>query len=228
MSALASQITSLTIVYSTVYSGRGSKKTSEFRVTGLCAGNSPVTGEFPAQRASNAENASIWWRHHGEVWRLLSPSSRLFLRQRVPTANKENITVSYYEPVWVKSPMTNGFPWFGPVIRKSLWRHHVARYWVGIDLYNGFLVIWCPLHQILIPHKETHAKHQYLVATQLSLLASPLAPTQHRAMVKTMSYQQQGKRNNIHRKCYNHRLLYSFQKMSQLAHDSSEIMFWYQ
>ena len=28
------------------------------------AGNSPVTGEFPAQRASNAENVSIWWRHH--------------------------------------------------------------------------------------------------------------------------------------------------------------------
>ena len=25
----------------------------------------PVTGEFPAQMASNAENASIWWRHHG-------------------------------------------------------------------------------------------------------------------------------------------------------------------
>ena len=41
-----------------------SKKTSKLRVTGLCAGNSPVTGEFPAQRASNAENVSIWWRHH--------------------------------------------------------------------------------------------------------------------------------------------------------------------
>ena len=27
-----------------------SKKTSKLRVTGLCAGNSPVTGEFPAQR----------------------------------------------------------------------------------------------------------------------------------------------------------------------------------
>ena len=25
----------------------------------------PVTGEFPAQRASNAENVSIRWRHHG-------------------------------------------------------------------------------------------------------------------------------------------------------------------
>ena len=29
----------------------------------LC-GNSPWTGEFPAQMASNAENVSIWWRHH--------------------------------------------------------------------------------------------------------------------------------------------------------------------
>ena len=42
---------------------RRSKKTSKLRVTGLCAGNSPVTGEFHAQRASNAENISIWWRH---------------------------------------------------------------------------------------------------------------------------------------------------------------------
>ena len=43
---------------------RRSKKTSKLRVTGLCAGTSPVTGEFPAQMASNAENVSIWWRHH--------------------------------------------------------------------------------------------------------------------------------------------------------------------
>ena len=41
-----------------------SRKTSKLRVTGLCAGNSLVTGEFPAQMASNAENVSIWWRHH--------------------------------------------------------------------------------------------------------------------------------------------------------------------
>ena len=42
---------------------RRSKKISKLRVTGLCAGNSPVTGEFPAQMTSNAENVSIWWRH---------------------------------------------------------------------------------------------------------------------------------------------------------------------
>ena len=35
---------------------RRSKNTSKLRVTSLCAGNSPGTGEFPAQMASNAEN----------------------------------------------------------------------------------------------------------------------------------------------------------------------------
>ena len=44
---------------------RKSKKTSKLRVTGLCAGNSPGTGEFPRRMASNAEDVSIWWRHHG-------------------------------------------------------------------------------------------------------------------------------------------------------------------
>ena len=67
---------------------RRSKKTSKLRVTGLCEGKSPhkgpvtrkifsfdavimecanrrdLWGEFSAQRASNAENVSIWWRHH--------------------------------------------------------------------------------------------------------------------------------------------------------------------
>ena len=41
-----------------------SKKISKLRVTGLCAGNSPGTGEFPTQMDSNAENVSIWSSHH--------------------------------------------------------------------------------------------------------------------------------------------------------------------
>ena len=51
MSAMASQITSLTIVYTTIYSRRISKKTSKLRVT-VCG---ELTGEFLAQMASNAE-----------------------------------------------------------------------------------------------------------------------------------------------------------------------------
>ena len=44
---------------------RRSKKTSKLpRHWPLC-GEFTGTGEFPAQRASYAENVSIWWRHHG-------------------------------------------------------------------------------------------------------------------------------------------------------------------
>ena len=46
MTTMASQITSLTVVYSIV-SGADQQKTSKLRVAGLCA-----------------ENVSIWWRHH--------------------------------------------------------------------------------------------------------------------------------------------------------------------
>ena len=54
-----------------------------------------VTSEFPVQRASNAENASIWWRHHDVFccWRphgrngaqvASSPSSIIYLLREVP------------------------------------------------------------------------------------------------------------------------------------------------
>ena len=67
ISALASQITGVSIVCSTVCFRHMSKKISKLRVTCLCEGNSPVTSEFPAQMVSNAENVSIRWRHHGFV-----------------------------------------------------------------------------------------------------------------------------------------------------------------
>ena len=54
---------------------RRSKITWKLRVTGLFAPNSPVTGEFPAKMASNMENVSIWWCHHGAHIR--KTSSRL-------------------------------------------------------------------------------------------------------------------------------------------------------
>ena len=58
MGAMASQITSLTIVYSTVYSG------ADLRKQQSSASLAFVTGEFPAQIASSAKNVSIWWRQH--------------------------------------------------------------------------------------------------------------------------------------------------------------------
>ena len=67
MGVMASQITSLTIIYSTIYLSADQKKTSKLCITGLCAGISPETSEFPVQMASNMENVSIWWCHHGFI-----------------------------------------------------------------------------------------------------------------------------------------------------------------
>ena len=59
MGAIVSQITQPHECLFNRLLRRRSKKASKLRVTGLCAGNSPGTGEFPAQMASNAENVSI-------------------------------------------------------------------------------------------------------------------------------------------------------------------------
>ena len=61
MCAIASQITSLTIVYSTVFFRRRSKK----EIKAPC--HWPLCGDFPTQMASTAENVSIWWRHNLET-----------------------------------------------------------------------------------------------------------------------------------------------------------------
>ena len=63
MRTMASQTTSVSIVYSTVQAQIKENIKAPCQA-GLCEGNSPATGEFPAQRASYAENVSIWWRHH--------------------------------------------------------------------------------------------------------------------------------------------------------------------
>ena len=68
MSAMASQITRLTIIYSTVYSGADQWKHQSSASFAFVRGILPVTGEFPAQRTSNAENVSIWRRYHDDHW----------------------------------------------------------------------------------------------------------------------------------------------------------------
>ena len=57
MGTMASQITSLTIVYSVVYSGADQRKHESSASLAFVWG-------IPAQMTSNAEDVSIWWRHH--------------------------------------------------------------------------------------------------------------------------------------------------------------------
>ena len=57
MGTMASQITSLIVVYSTVYSGADQRKKLKLRVTGLCG---EFTGDQWIPRTNDAENVSIW------------------------------------------------------------------------------------------------------------------------------------------------------------------------
>ena len=83
---------------------RRSKKTSKLRVIGVCVGNSPVTGDFPAQMASNAENVSIWWRNDAVL--------AIVLIGWLGQYTEPSIFVkSIYLIDWCRGTMLEGFLW---------------------------------------------------------------------------------------------------------------------
>ena len=69
-----------------------SKKKIKLCVTGLCEGNPPVTGGFSSQRVSNAENVSIWWRHHG--------APAMHHHEVMPTGDFPHHWSLCREPIW--------------------------------------------------------------------------------------------------------------------------------
>ena len=78
MSAMASQITGVSVIYSTFCSGLDKSSASL----------AFVTGEFPAQKGSNAENVSIWWRQHGTAQSIVPADGQVLL-----TFKSDTITV---------------------------------------------------------------------------------------------------------------------------------------
>ena len=65
MSFMAHQITGISMVCSIVCSGIHERKYQSSTSLALCEWNPPVTDGFLSQRASNMENISMPWRHHG-------------------------------------------------------------------------------------------------------------------------------------------------------------------
>ena len=91
MGTMASQITSLCLLNRLF--GRRSKKASKLRVTVLCAGNSPVTGEFPAQKASTRKMfpfddvimESLWWYRYNIFTNMpFSKTTKTYLKTPEP------------------------------------------------------------------------------------------------------------------------------------------------
>ena len=148
MSTMASQMTSLVIVYSTVYSRSRSKKISKLRVTDLCAGNSPVTGEFPAQTASNAEvfpfddvimtcaslhihtsTTSLRWRHNDPIASQIT-SLTVVYSVVYSGAHQRNIKAPRHWPLCGEFTGTGEFPAQRASYAENVsiwWRHHVMR-----------------------------------------------------------------------------------------------------
>ena len=99
MTTMASQITSLAIVYSIVYSSADQRKHQSSVSLAFVRGK---------QRASNAENGSIWWRHHDITAEKATKSSsqpmltnvfNAILRQNVAMCWNQSVTSGNLESV---------------------------------------------------------------------------------------------------------------------------------
>ena len=64
MSATASQITGVSIVYLTVGLGADKRKHQSSASFAFVGGKSLFSAELPTQRVGNTEDVSIWWRYH--------------------------------------------------------------------------------------------------------------------------------------------------------------------
>ena len=108
MSAMASQITRLTshdCLLNHLFTAQVNKNIKTPHPW-PCLGNSPVTGEFHVQKASNAENVSIWWRrtrrhhaHDGSCCHGVKscPFSSSVHHMRIP-----DVYLSCFDPIWIK------------------------------------------------------------------------------------------------------------------------------
>ena len=101
-----------------------SKQTSKLCITDLCEGNSPVTSEFSAQMASNTENVSIWWHHHGasenmvNIWsgKYLLPDTIKPLLEPMLTNDQWHTVKFAYEQFLMKCVWYLSLIWFWKIL----------------------------------------------------------------------------------------------------------------
>ena len=144
MSAMASQITSLTIVYPTVYSDADQRKYQSSASLAFVRGIHRWPVNSPHQGPVTRKSVPIWWRHHGVspakhfpnfshkiIITMAShkglglPTTPLIVQQLVQVINTENITPPHYWPSASRNhgriPLTKGQQCKNVAIP---WRHH--------------------------------------------------------------------------------------------------------
>ena len=163
MGSMASQITNITILLGRLF-GRRSKKTSKLRVTGLCAGNLPGTGEFPAQMASSAENVSIWWRHH--------ISGVLHLSQFISSSEKcENVLEMHHFFIKGEAP---GIEW-QVLVRTGVGEHDGGRYRGANHVLCRIEYNWC-FRKHRVQHYSWSTPQEVCTLFALCYISVPFLP----------------------------------------------------
>ena len=131
MRAVASPITHCYIVYTTVCSGTDKRKYhSSASLTFVRA----IHWWFPSQRASNAINVSIWWRHHAQ----------LFLQIRLVALGMPSTNLQAPKNSFVSSPSQVGsdFPMINAITYPHSYRISVSFFHFSVYL----LALLCFLH----------------------------------------------------------------------------------
>ena len=104
MGVMASQNVGNSTVYSTTCFGKQQRKHQNSPIIVPCAGNPPVTGGFPSQRASIAENSTLW-RHHASdhyiaasplIWNKFVSSLAIFFSANAPSPYWSILVPSMY------------------------------------------------------------------------------------------------------------------------------------
>ena len=123
------------------------KKTPKFRVTGLCEGNSPMTGEFPAQMASNAQFFFIWWRHHVTCLKYVRQDNyfiHLTPQRDIQGSVTQSLTLLHIPMLFPKCAAIPVVSW-----------NRLSTDWVGsMDFVTKVTIIWISFVMIGIQHTK--------------------------------------------------------------------------
>ena len=114
---------------------RRSKEISKLRVTGLCEGNSPVAGEFPAQKASNAENVPFDDAIMASVGHVVPPTRSRGREQMTAPIRRYTHSPLALTPVWINNGGLSQLNILTPtnkaeyILQATFWTHFLDIVW---------------------------------------------------------------------------------------------------
>ena len=139
MGAIASQITSLAIVYSTIYSGWNQIKHHSSASLAFVRGipRWPVN----AQMTSNAENVSIWWRHHDTTGAIQQNAESPYVFRRQGGCERSRLSVECSLWVCSRSAIQPGVWPFRALYTSSAILESTRR--LRASQCSVTMVVWC-------------------------------------------------------------------------------------